>query len=61
MINPADLPVAYGGELDWKYEDDPSFDNETKQIIECMPKGPYIFVNGKAHSLHNHSETVIST
>ncbi|KAL0066214.1 hypothetical protein AAF712_006839 [Marasmius tenuissimus] len=58
LINPADLPKTYGGELEWKYEDDPNLDSETKKVIECMPKGPYTFVNGKAQAL---SETATST
>ncbi|EEB87336.1 hypothetical protein MPER_15349 [Moniliophthora perniciosa FA553] len=46
MIEKQDLPVVYGGELDWKYENEPSLDDAVKEAIGSMPKGPAVFVNG---------------
>jgi len=46
LINSKDLPKAYGGELEWKFEDNPSLDDEAKEVITEMPKGPYIFREG---------------
>lgn len=51
IIHPFDLPKVYGGELEWKYEDEPNlekeiislFGGETKQ----MPKGPAEWKNGE--------------
>lgn len=48
LIDSPNLPKPYGGELDWKYEDAPNLDAETRAVIgEAMPKGPVIFVDGK--------------
>ena len=46
-IDPKDLPKRYGGELDWEFENEPSLDEDAKQIIGEMPKGPAAFVDGK--------------
>ncbi|KAI0688840.1 CRAL/TRIO domain-containing protein [Earliella scabrosa] len=47
LIEPQDLPKAYGGELDWKFEDEPALDDAAKALIGEMPKGPVLFVDGK--------------
>ncbi|KAL0565156.1 hypothetical protein V5O48_016874 [Marasmius crinis-equi] len=47
LIKPADLPAVYGGELDWKFENDPSLDNETQKLIESVPRGPTIFLDSR--------------
>ncbi|KDR82392.1 hypothetical protein GALMADRAFT_237674 [Galerina marginata CBS 339.88] len=46
LIHPQDLPAVYGGGLPWKFGDEPILDEQTKQAIGEMPKGPAIFVNG---------------
>jgi len=46
LINPADLPKAYGGELEWTFLDEPSLDDEAKKVIGEMPKGSFIFEDG---------------
>ncbi|TFY54139.1 hypothetical protein EVJ58_g9036 [Rhodofomes roseus] len=47
LIDPQNLPRPYGGELDWKFEDEPSLDEDTKNLIGTMPKGPVEFVDGE--------------
>ncbi|KAK7056611.1 hypothetical protein VNI00_002328 [Paramarasmius palmivorus] len=46
MIAQEDLPIVYGGSLDWKFENEPSLDDAVKEAIGSMPKGPALFVNG---------------
>jgi hypothetical protein len=46
MIDAENLPMTYGGELDWNFEDEPSLDQETKDLIGEVPKGPAIFKRG---------------
>jgi hypothetical protein len=46
IIDAKDLPKVYGGELDWKYEDAPSLDEDARKALGEMPKGPTIFVDG---------------
>ncbi|OSD02423.1 CRAL/TRIO domain-containing protein [Trametes coccinea BRFM310] len=47
LIDPKDLPKPYGGELDWKFEDEPALDDAAKAVIGEMPKGPVVFENGE--------------
>ncbi|KAI0785194.1 CRAL/TRIO domain-containing protein [Abortiporus biennis] len=47
LIHPEDLPKPYGGELHWKFEDEPALDKHAKDVIGEMPKGPVIFQNKK--------------
>lgn len=47
LIDPANLPRAYGGELEWKFEDEPILDDDAKKLIGEMPKGPVLLENGK--------------
>lgn len=47
LIDPKDLPKPYGGDLDWKFEDEPALDDDAKALIGEMPKGPAAFVDGK--------------
>ncbi|KAF9005447.1 CRAL/TRIO domain-containing protein [Cyathus striatus] len=46
LIHSADLPKAYGGELEWKFEDEPNLDEPAKDLIKEVSKGPVIFSNG---------------
>lgn len=47
LVDGRDLPAMYGGQLQWKFEDGPDFDEDTKQLIgETAPKGPVIFKDG---------------
>lgn len=46
IIKPEDIPKIYGGELDWKYEDDPKLDNELQAVVgQELPPGPLIWQN----------------
>ena len=36
----------YGGELDFKFEDEPNLDQAAKDAIGEVPKGPVIFMDG---------------
>lgn len=47
LIDAQDLPKTYGGELDWKFEDEPALDDATKAVIGEMPKGPAEFSDGE--------------
>ncbi|EPS98610.1 hypothetical protein FOMPIDRAFT_1126018 [Fomitopsis schrenkii] len=47
LIDPQNLPRPYGGELDWNFEDEPSLDEDTKNTIGSVPKGPVEFVDGE--------------
>ncbi|PFH53280.1 hypothetical protein AMATHDRAFT_1351 [Amanita thiersii Skay4041] len=46
LIQPKDLPKSYGGELEWKFEDEPSLDEDATQALGQMPRGPVTFING---------------
>lgn len=48
IVNAKDLPKGYGGELDWRYEDEPMLDEDTQKVLGKMPRGPVIFVDGVA-------------
>ena len=41
------MPKPYGGELDWRFENEPALDDVTKALIGEMPKGPAVFLDGK--------------
>lgn len=49
IIHPSDLPRVYGGELEWKYEDEPSIEPEIASLLgnKEMPKGPAEWKDGK--------------
>lgn len=47
LINGNDLPKVYGGQLDWRYEDEPILDDAARELIGEMPKGPAIFENNR--------------
>lgn len=47
IISPSNLPQAYGGELNWEFFDEPILDDEARKVIGEMPKGPWIFEDGK--------------
>ena len=41
IIKMEDIPNVYGGQLPWKYEDEPVLDSEIKAVIgETLPPGP---------------------
>lgn len=46
FIDNENIPKAYGGELDFNFEDEPNLDQDAKDLIEEMPKGPVIFQDG---------------
>jgi len=46
FIDNENIPKAYGGELDFKFEDEPNLDQAAKDVIVEMPKGPVIFRDG---------------
>lgn len=47
LIDPQDLPKVYGGELEWKFEDEPVLDGAIREVIGEMPKGPVVFEDSK--------------
>ncbi|PPQ86317.1 hypothetical protein CVT25_005618 [Psilocybe cyanescens] len=47
LVHSRDLPAVYGGELEWRYEDEPHLDEDVKQVIGDFPKGPVVFVDGR--------------
>ncbi|KIP03736.1 hypothetical protein PHLGIDRAFT_110447 [Phlebiopsis gigantea 11061_1 CR5-6] len=47
LIDAQDLPKPYGGELDWKFEDEPALDAPAKEAMGEMPKGSAAFIDGK--------------
>ncbi|KAA1473730.1 CRAL/TRIO domain-containing protein [Dentipellis sp. KUC8613] len=49
FIEPHNLPKAYGGELEFAFEDEPVLDEPAREALGGeMPKGPIVFVDGKA-------------
>ncbi|KAG6909238.1 hypothetical protein DXG01_001420 [Tephrocybe rancida] len=47
LVHAHDLPKPYGGELQWKFEDEPSLDDDAKAALGgTMPKGPVVFTGG---------------
>lgn len=46
LIHAHDLPEAYGGELPWKFNDEPLLDDEARAAVSEMPKGPVVFADG---------------
>ncbi|KAL5501518.1 hypothetical protein ACEPAH_8778 [Sanghuangporus vaninii] len=47
LIDPVNLPLCYGGQLGWDFFDEPNLDDAACQVIGEVPKGPWIFDNGK--------------
>ncbi|KAI0917472.1 hypothetical protein AcW1_007336 [Taiwanofungus camphoratus] len=47
LIDPQNLPMPYGGELDWKFGDEPALDDDAKNVLGEMPKGPVILEDGQ--------------
>lgn len=55
-IAASDLPKEYGGELEWKWQDQPNLDQSTRHLVdevyqktdrgEVFSKGPLIFQDG---------------
>ena len=46
LIDEKDIPQTYGGQLAWKFEDEPDLDDAIRGVIGEMPKGPATFVDG---------------
>ncbi len=46
FITAQNLPKVYGGELDWKYGDDPILCEDARKVLGEMPRGPVLFVDG---------------
>jgi hypothetical protein len=42
-IHKKDLPKVYGGDLDFSFEDEPAMDDDAKNLLGEMPKGPVSF------------------
>ncbi|TFK52692.1 CRAL/TRIO domain-containing protein [Heliocybe sulcata] len=48
LIDAENLPKMYGGQLDFKFEDEPNLDEDARKLIgDSVPKGPCLFVDGK--------------
>jgi hypothetical protein len=49
IVDGKHLPKLYGGELDWKFEDEPNLDKDIQEAIssDIMLHGPVLFVDGK--------------
>jgi hypothetical protein len=49
LVDDEHLPKAYGGKLDWKYEDEPSLDLDAQNTLgaSTVPQGPALFVDGQ--------------
>ena len=47
LIHVQNLPRVYGGDLEWLFEDEPCLDNDTRAVINNLPKGPVIFADGE--------------
>lgn len=45
LVEAKDLPKPYGGDLEWKYEDEPLLDDAARAVVGEMPKGPAIFAD----------------
>ncbi|CAA7265447.1 unnamed protein product [Cyclocybe aegerita] len=46
LVHAHDLPVTYGGELEWTFESPPHLDEDIKKVVPELPKGPAIFSDG---------------
>ena len=46
FIDNENIPKAYGGQLEFKFEDEPNLDQAAKDAIGEVPKGPVIFWDG---------------
>lgn len=46
FIDNENIPKAYGGELNFNFEDEPNLDQDARDVIGEMPKGPVIFQDG---------------
>lgn len=49
IIHPFDLPKVYGGELEWKYEDEPNIEQEIASLLGAKeaPDGPAEWKDGQ--------------
>jgi len=49
IVKPEDLPRIYGGELEWKYENEPILDSEVQEMIgeKTLPPGPLVWEDSK--------------
>jgi len=47
LIDAENLPKIYGGQLDFQFEDEPNLDEDAKKVIDSVPKGPCLFLDGK--------------
>jgi hypothetical protein len=60
LIDDKDIPQSYGGQLPWKFEDDPDLDDTIRGVIGEMPKGPAVFVDGASKSVSGRRHENIS-
>lgn len=62
LIDVQNLPKAYGGELEWTFEDEPSLDEDARKAVGGeMPRGPAIFVDGRVERLGKSGTTTTTT
>ena len=58
LIDAQNLPKAYGGELEWTFEDEPSLDEDARKAVSGeMPRGPVVFVDGRVERLGKNETT----
>jgi hypothetical protein len=72
LINKENLPKEYGGDLDWKFEDEPNLDEDARRVLEksmtdkggvttnVMPRGPTVFARGRVWSAKEYLEQGLS-
>ena len=60
LIDAQNLPKAYGGELEWMFEDEPILDEDARKAVGGeMPRGPAIFVDGQVERLGKNGTTTM--
>jgi hypothetical protein len=47
LIDAENLPKTYGGNMEWKFENDPDLDQVAKDVIGEWPRRPSIFKHGE--------------
>ena len=61
IIKPEDLPRIYGGELEWKYEDEPLLDAEVQAAVgqETLPPGPLAWQGSSVEPVGSGREEIV--
>jgi hypothetical protein len=48
LVGPKNLPKVYGGEMEWKFEDEPALDEDAMKVLGgVFPHGPCYWRDGK--------------